>query len=84
MFTTRLMHQQEGECKVVDGPTLDRLMQCKISLNQKLVELRKLDEKILALVVDEDIESKIEQADQFTDRIQQTVFRIQLDKCKKT
>jgi len=75
---------QEGECKVVDGPTLDRLIQCKISLNYKLDKLRKLDEKILALVADEDIQSKIEQTDQFTDRIQQTVFRIQLDKCKKT
>ena len=43
----------------------------------KLDKLRELNEQILALVADEDIESKIEQCDQFTDRIWQMVFRIE-------
>ena len=55
----------------------DRLMQCKISLNERLDKLQELDKQILALTEDEDLESKIKQADQFTDRIWQVVFRIE-------
>ena len=74
---TRLMNQLEGEYEIEDGPTLDRLKQCKVSLNEKLDKLRELDEQILALVKDENIESEIEQADQFKERIQQAVFRVE-------
>ena len=49
-------------------------MQCKVSLNEKLDRLRKLDEQILTLVKDDDIENEIEQADQFKERIQQAIF----------
>jgi len=54
--TTRLMHQLEGEYEIEAGPTLDRLMQCKVSLNEKLDKLRELDEQILTLVENDDIE----------------------------
>jgi len=70
----RLMHQLAGEYEIDDGPTLDRLMQCKVSLNEKLTKLCQLDEQILALVEDDDIENEIEQADQFKEKIQQSVF----------
>jgi len=43
---TRLMHQLEGEYEIEAGPTFDRLMQCKVSLNEKLDKLRELDEQI--------------------------------------
>ena len=66
----RLMHQLD---EIEAGPTLNRLMQCKVSLNEKLDKLRDLDEKILTLVEDDDIENEIEQADQFKERIQQAV-----------
>ena len=74
---TRLMHQLEGEYEIDDGPTLDRLMQCKLSLNQKLDKIRELDEEILALVDDDGIENEIEQADQFKERIQQAIIRVE-------
>ena len=74
---TRLMHQLEGEYEIEDGPTLDRLMQCKVSLNEKLDKLRELDEQILALVEDDGIESEIEQADQFNKRIQQAEIHVE-------
>ena len=70
---TRLMHQLEGEYEIDDGPTLDRLM----SLNQKLDKIRELDEEILALVDDDGIENEIEQADQFKERIQQAIIRVE-------
>ena len=75
--TTRLMHQLEREYGIDDGPSLDRLMQCKLSLNEKLERLHTLNEEILTIVEDDDIESEIEQADQFKDRIHQAMFRIQ-------
>ena len=71
------MHLLKGEYKIVDEPMFDRLMQCKISLNERLDKLQELDKQILALTEDEDLESKIKQADQFTDRIWQVVFRIE-------
>ena len=74
---TRLMHQLDGEYEIDDGPTLNRLMQCKLSLNEKLDRLHTLDEEILALVEDEGIADEIEQADQFKERIQQVVFRVE-------
>ena len=74
---TRLMHQLDGKYEIENGPTLNRLMQCKLSLNEKLDRLRALDEEILALVEDEGIADEIEQADQFKEQIQQVVFRVE-------
>ena len=71
---TRLIHQLEGEYEIEDGPMLDRLVQCKVSLNEKLDKLHELDDQILALVEDEDIESEIEQANQFNKRIHKRRF----------
>ena len=75
--TTRLMHQLEGEYEIEDGPTIERLMQCKLSLNEKLQRLGTLDEEILTLVGDDDIESEIEQADIFKERIHQAILHVQ-------
>ena len=51
-------------------------MQCKLSLNEKLERLRTLEEEILTIVED-DIETEIEQADQFKERIHLAMFRLQ-------
>ena len=40
-------------------------MQCKLLLTEKLERLCTLDEEILTLVGDDDIETEIEQVDQF-------------------
>ena len=69
-LTIRLMHQLKGEYGIDDDPSLDRLMQSKFSLNEKLERLRTLYEEILTIVEDGDIESEIEQADQFKDKDQ--------------
>ena len=74
---TMLMRQLEGEYEIDDGLTLTRLMQCKLSLNEKLDKLRELNQAILALVEDDETESEIEQADQFTVRIQQAVIHLE-------
>ena len=71
------MHQLEGEYEIDDGPMLTREMQCKLSLNEKLDRLRKLNQEILELVEDDDIGNEIEQADQFTERIQHAVIRLE-------
>ena len=71
------MHQLDGEYEIEDGPSLDRLIQCKLSLNEKLNKLRELDEEILALIEDEGIESEIEQADQFKERLQLAIIRVE-------
>jgi len=73
---TRLMHQLESEYEIDDGPTLDRLVQCKLSLTEKLDKLHEIDETILNLIDEENIESEIEQADQFKERIQLAVIRL--------
>jgi len=51
-------------------------MQCKLSLTEKLERLCTLDEEILTLVGDDDIEMKIEQADQFKERIHFAIFQV--------
>ena len=37
--TTSLTHQLKGEYEIDDGPSLERLMQCKLSLKEKLDRL---------------------------------------------
>jgi len=74
---TRLMHQLAEESDTAEGPSLDRLMQCKLTLSDKLQKLHTLDDEILALVDDEAVEDEIEQADIFKERIQQTVIRVE-------
>ena len=41
------------------------MIQCRVSLNEKLKRLCALDEEIITLVGDDDIESEFEQVDQF-------------------
>ena len=52
------------------GITLDKLLQWKVSLNEKLMKIRTLDDKILALVDNDAIDDEIEQADVFSERLQ--------------
>ena len=63
---TRLMNQLEEASAATGGPVLERLLQWKLSLNDKLQKLKSLDNEILALVNDDAIDDEIEQADVFS------------------
>ena len=73
---TRLMHQLEEATDVTGGPTLEKLLQWKLSLNKKLQKLKLLDNEILALVNDDGIEEEIEQADVFSERLHQSIISV--------
>ena len=64
---TRLMNQLEEASAATGGPALERLLQWKLSLNDKLQKLKSLDNEILALVNDDAIDDEIEQADVFSE-----------------
>ena len=65
----RLMRQIEEATGTADI-TLDKLLQWKVSLNEKLTKIRTLDDEILALVDNDAIDDEIEQADVFSERLQ--------------
>jgi len=69
-LATRLMNQVDEAIAMTGGPTIDQLLQWKLSLNEKLTKLQTLDKEILTFVDDEAIEDKIEQADVFHERWQ--------------
>ena len=71
---TRIMNQLAEESASKDGPTLERLLQCKLSLKEKLETLKALDEEIISLVDEDALDDQIEQADVFKERVQQSVF----------
>ena len=71
---TRLMNQLAEESASEGGATLERLLQCKLSLKEKLETLKTLDEEIIALVDEDALEDQIEQADVFKERVQQSLF----------
>ena len=73
---TRLMNQVEEASAVTGGPAIDKLLQWKLSLTEKLTKLKLLDE-ILTLVEDSAIEDEIEQADVFRERLQQTICGVE-------
>ena len=70
------MHQLEEATDVTGGPTLEKLLQWKLSLNEKLQKLKLLDNEILALVNDDGIEEEIEQADVFSERLHQSIISV--------
>ena len=70
------MHQLEEASALTEGPVLDRLLQWKLSLNEKLQKLKLLDNEILALVNDDAVEDEIEQADVFSERLQQSIISV--------
>ena len=73
---TRLMRQLEEASAVTGGVALERLLQWKLSLNDKLQKLKSLDNEILALVNDNAIDDEIEQADVFSERLQQSIIGV--------
>ena len=74
---TRLMNQVEEASAVTGGPAIDKLLQWKLSLTEKLAKLKLLDDEILTLVEDSAIEDEIEQADVFRERLQQTICGVE-------
>ena len=76
LSATRLMHQIEEASAVTEGLALERLLQWKLSLNEKLQKLKLLDNEILALVNDDAVEEEIEQVDVFSERLQQSIISV--------
>ena len=74
---TRLMNQVDEASAVTGGPAIDKLLQWKLSLNEKLTKLQSLDDEILTLVDDGAIEEEIEQADVFRERLQQLICGVE-------
>ena len=73
---TRLMRQIEEATGTADI-TLDKLLQWKVTLNEKLTKIRTLDDEILALIDNDAIDDEIEQADVFSERLQQMICRME-------
>ena len=71
------MNQVEEASAVTGGPAIDKLLQWKLSLTEKLTKLKLLDDEILTLVEDSAIEDEIEQADVFCERLQQTICGVE-------
>ena len=71
------MNQVDEASAVAGGPAIDKLLQWKLSLNEKLTKLQTLYEEILTLVEDGAIEDEIEQADVFRERLQQTICGVE-------
>lgn len=59
-----------------DKQQSEKLLQQKITLNEKLVILQKLDDEILAITEEKDIEREIEESDLLRERIHGTIVRI--------
>ena len=53
---------------------ITKLRQCKLALEEKLVTIRQIDNQILELVVDEDLDDEIEQADIFRERLRRAIM----------
>ena len=73
-MTTQTINQLEVDCATEDGPTLNRLQQCKLMLKEKLETLNTLDQEILALVEDSALKDEIEQANVFKERLQHSII----------
>ena len=51
---------------ILEGtPVLDRLALLKLTLNEKLDTLSRLDSEIIELTADEDLENEIQQSDEY-------------------
>ena len=55
----------------------DRITRLNITLNEKLVTLKALDESILSAVEDGDIESEIEESENFRGKIYEALVKLQ-------
>ena len=74
---SRLMNQLEEASAVTGGPALEKLHQWKLSLNEKLVKLRTFNDEVLASIEDDAIAEEIEQADMFSERLQQSICHVE-------
>ena len=73
---TRLMRQIE-EANVTADIMLDKLLQWKVSINEKLTKIRTLDDEILAFIDSDAIDDEIEQADVLSERLQLMICRVE-------
>ena len=53
---------------------ITKLRQCKLALEEKLETVKQIDDQILELVPDEELDSEIEQADIFRERVQRSII----------
>ena len=68
---------------LADGePAPAHLAQLKLSLEEKLSTLTKLDSEILDLTEDDDVDAEIQEADEFKDRMYGAIVR--LENCSRT
>ena len=73
---TRLMNQLEEASAVTGGLAVEKLLQLKVSLNEKLQTLKALNGEILLLVDDDALEDEIKQADVLSERLQQSIINV--------
>ena len=52
------------------------LLQCKLTLKEKLDTIKRYDDEILELVGDEEIENEIEQADIFKEKVHRAIIDV--------
>ena len=71
---TRLMNQIDGAIVSAD---VRRLKQLKQSLTNKLTVLVRLDDELIGLVEDDDLEAKVEQADETREKIDLAILTIE-------
>lgn len=57
-------------------PDQDRLTQLKLTLNEKLETLNRLDSEILDLIAEDDLENEIQQSDEYKERIYEALTRV--------
>ena len=55
-------------------PVITKLMQCKLTLKEKLDTIKRYDDEILGLVEDGEVEDEIDQADIFNERVQRAII----------
>jgi len=75
---TRIVTQINGILSE-DNPDLTKLLQLKLSIQEKLETIKSLDGELLDLVTEDDLTSEIEQADAYKEGIYAAIIRI--DKC---
>ena len=55
---------------------ITKLMQCKLTLEEKLNTIKRYDDEILELVEDEEVEDEIDQADTFNERVHRAMIDV--------
>ena len=59
-----------------DTPDRDRIARLKLTLNEKLETLNKLDSEIIELTADEGLENEIQQSDENKEKIYEALTRV--------